>query len=87
MAAPRFLVVDGDNDTATGALLYRFDIHGNCVGDTWHKSLDEAKRQAADEYEGLLDSWEEIPSTIELEKFLSSQSQKIKEITRSKGSE
>jgi hypothetical protein len=34
-----------------GFYLLRLDSEGQCLADTWHQSLDEAKAQAAFEYE------------------------------------
>ncbi|MBI3818410.1 MAG: hypothetical protein HY286_06950 [Planctomycetes bacterium] len=40
--------------------LFRFDLDNDCVADTWHKTLDEAMRQAEVEY-GILESdWRDI---------------------------
>jgi hypothetical protein len=40
-----------------GVFLYRYDAKGACVGDTWHKSLNEAKSQAAHEYGVFVHGW------------------------------
>jgi hypothetical protein len=37
--------------------LFRYSAERKCVGDTWHKSVDEAKSQAAFEFNELLSSW------------------------------
>jgi len=47
-------------DEGSGVYLYRYDVDGNCVGDTWHLTIDEAKSQAGFEY-GIADGdWEAI---------------------------
>jgi hypothetical protein len=43
---------------ANAFLLLRFDSAGNCVGDTWHETVDLAKNQALYEF-GVVDAeWE-----------------------------
>ncbi len=39
--------------------LYRYDRDGNIVGDTWHLTIDEAKKQAHYEYGIENDQWTE----------------------------
>jgi hypothetical protein len=72
---PRFLIVEDDaNRPEAGALLFRFDGEADCVGDTWHSSMEKAKQDAADEYEGLVQSWTEVfpeMNTVELAKDIS----------------
>jgi hypothetical protein len=53
-----FLVIEQKPD---GVFLYRFDRAGECVGDTWHTSIAEAKDQASYEFEDRIHTWEEIP--------------------------
>ena len=60
--AALFLVIEGKPD---GVFLYRFSAGGDCVGDTWHMSVDDAKHQAAYEYEGPELNWRDIPQTVE----------------------
>jgi hypothetical protein len=38
-------------------LLFSFDATGQCVGDTWHQTEDEAKRQAHALYGVPVDAW------------------------------
>jgi hypothetical protein len=33
-----------------GVYLFYFNARGDCIADTWHPTLDEAKAQAADEF-------------------------------------
>jgi hypothetical protein len=61
MAAPAFLIIEENPD---GTFLYRYDVKGECVGDTWHMNIDDAKSQAAFEYEGALGPWQDIPSEL-----------------------
>jgi hypothetical protein len=53
-----FLIIEESPD---GMFLYRYDAKGQCVGDTWHMNMDDAKHQAAYEYEGALGTW---PQTL-----------------------
>ncbi len=41
----------------SGCFFYRFDCTGACVADTWHATIEEAKRQACDEFEIGADDW------------------------------
>jgi hypothetical protein len=54
----RLVIIDVASD---GTYLFRFDADGNAFGDTWHLSVDDAREQAAFEFEGLLGEWEPIP--------------------------
>jgi hypothetical protein len=56
------VVIEDDQD---GVFLYRYDAQANCVGDTWHQNLDEAKGQAQFEFENILSEWVEIPLSIQ----------------------
>jgi|ERR1043166_5039870 hypothetical protein len=58
MPRPAFLVIEENPD---GTFLYRYDVKGRCVGDTWHMNIDDAKHQAAYEYGGALGTWQNIP--------------------------
>ncbi|MCC7038637.1 MAG: hypothetical protein IT560_15220 [Alphaproteobacteria bacterium] len=68
MNPPHFLILEGDN-SSTGAMLYRFESNGECVGDTWHSNLNEAKKRASTEYEGLANNWQEIPDDCDMVEF------------------
>lgn len=54
------LLVEDDAD----AMLFRYTAHGEFGGDTLHATVEEAKDQAADEYDDALMEWEEVPSDI-----------------------
>jgi hypothetical protein len=70
MAAPRFLVIeDAPKKPDRGVFLYRFDAKGDCVGDTWHRDIEEAKAQAVHEYEVLVQEWQEIPPDADMAAF------------------
>jgi len=51
--------------TSEGVFLNRFDAQGECVGDTWHMNIDDAKDQALGEFKDLIQDWEDIPSDVE----------------------
>ena len=38
-------------------MLYRFNDQGDCVGDTWHESIDAAQTGAANEYGAYVHGW------------------------------
>jgi len=48
-----------------GVFLYRFDSKGECVGDTWHMNLEDAKHQASYEFEGVVLNWKEQPQAVD----------------------
>ena len=68
MPPPRLLLIEADADKPeTGALLYRFDGKGDCVGDTWHESVAVAKEDANAEYAGAASTWQELPAGVDVE--------------------
>ena len=70
MGPAEFLVIEAEPEKPdTGALLYRFDGDGECVGDTWHRGVAEAKESAAAEYAGLAHDWQEIPAGVDISIF------------------
>lgn len=66
MAPPKFLIIDGtgDDPNGKGVYLYRFEENGDCLNDTWHMNIDDAKAQAAYEYENFVHGWHEIPDEV-----------------------
>jgi len=62
MRYPAFLVMETDQD---GAYLYRYDVHGGCVGDTWHMSIEDAMHQVNYEFKGVVLDWQEVPEEVE----------------------
>jgi len=56
--APVLLVIEVKTD---GVFLFRFSAERSRVGDTWHKSVGEAKGQAAFEFNELLSTWKVVP--------------------------
>jgi hypothetical protein len=62
MARPSVLVIEEKKD---GVFLFRFASDGHCVGDTWHRTIDEAKEQAGYEFENLVSAWGAVPTGIE----------------------
>ena len=63
MMLPVFLLLD--EKPSEGVFLFRYDAQGNCVGDTWHQNVAEAKEQARFEYESVLSKWIEIPTEVQ----------------------
>lgn len=49
------------------------------VGDTWHKTIEEAKKRAIAEYEGLNRDWQEIPDGVDMNVFADALRPKLKE--------
>ena len=62
MSSALLLVIENKSD---GVFLYRFDAKGQCVGDTWHMSIEDAKDQATYEYEGFAMNWQDVPDEVE----------------------
>lgn len=58
----RFLVIEENPD---GIFLYRYGVHGECVGDTWHMNVDDAKHQALYEYGDSVEEWADVPAEVE----------------------
>lgn len=59
LPAAAFVVLDTSSE---GVFLYRYDSEGRFAGDTWHKSVEEAKHQAAYEYSVSDGDWRVMPS-------------------------
>jgi hypothetical protein len=51
-------------DADGGAMLFRYTAHGEFGGDTWHGTVEEAREQAAFEYDEALEPWIEVPTDI-----------------------
>jgi hypothetical protein len=52
-------------NTSEGWFLFRLAADGSDAGDTWHGSLDDARHQAATEFEVTNDSWREVPRSVD----------------------
>ncbi|HKG96121.1 MAG TPA: hypothetical protein VKA84_29680 [Gemmatimonadaceae bacterium] len=55
------VVVLVPDDDGPGAMLFRYTAHGEVAGDSWHPAVEEARRQAAEEYGEALQGWETVP--------------------------
>jgi hypothetical protein len=62
MGASAFIIIEEDPE---GVFLFRYDSKGKCVGDTWHQTIEDAKDQAAYEYEDALGAWQTVPPELE----------------------
>jgi len=62
MGSAAYLVIEATPD---GVFLYRYDGKGECVGDTWHMNVDDAKHQADYEYGRLAQDWQAVPAEAE----------------------
>lgn len=58
---PAVVVIEERSD---GVFLFRFTDRGEVVGDTWHVSEADARRQARAEYGDLLGPWKEVPANV-----------------------
>ena len=47
-------------EQSDGVYLYHYDAAGECIADTWHLSIDEAKAQAEFEFKIGKADWEEV---------------------------
>lgn len=62
LPSPRILII---REEKNGVLLYRFTVEGYFGGDTWHRTVDDAKHQALYEYGEAIGEWKIIPSEVE----------------------
>jgi hypothetical protein len=70
MPPPQILIIETEADTPEkGALLYRLNSKGECVGDTWHESIDAAKEYASEEYGKAALIWRDVPADIEIDEL------------------
>ena len=47
-----------------GIFLHRYAADRSCAGDTWRRTIDEAKEQVTFEYGEVLSAWKEAPFDI-----------------------
>ncbi len=59
---PRVLVIEERPDRS---FLYRYAPDGSSGGDTWHRSVEDAKSQARAEYGNALGEWKSIPDDVQ----------------------
>ena len=59
MRLPQIIVLEAQQTGET--MLFRYTADGTDCGDTWHQSIDDAKHQAAWEYEHALGMWAAAP--------------------------
>jgi len=62
MPSARLLVITTKPD---GVFLERFASDGEFAGDTWHRSVEEARQQADSEYGLRLGDWRAVPPDVE----------------------
>jgi hypothetical protein len=62
MGKCRFLVIEERPD---GVFLLRYSARHECVGDTWHMNVDDAKSQAAYEFGSFAQGWEDVPTEVD----------------------
>jgi len=61
LSSPRILIIEEKHD---GIFINRYMENGSWVGDTWHKTIEEAKHQAEFEFGVKTDAWEEVPIEV-----------------------
>jgi hypothetical protein len=49
----------------SGIFLVRFAADGQVVGDTWHRTIEDAQEQATFEFGSLLSNWMTVPPGVE----------------------
>jgi hypothetical protein len=59
MPLPQIIVLETQQSGA--AMLFRYTADGADCGDTWHQTIEDAKHQAAWEYEAALGMWAAAP--------------------------
>jgi hypothetical protein len=62
LETPVLIVIE---EKADGIFLLRFTPSGNVVGDTWHRTVEEAKEQASFEFRDFLSDWKSVPPDVE----------------------
>lgn len=53
------------DDADPGAMLFRYTVHGEFGGDTWHESVDDAREHAIYDYSDALGDWVDVPVEVE----------------------
>jgi len=48
-----------------GAMLFRYTVHGEFGGDTWHQTADDAREHAIYDYSDALGDWVDVPDAVE----------------------
>ena len=61
--APDVILLIGDADP--GAMLFRYTVHGEFGGDTWHPSVEAAREHAIYDYSDALGDWIDVPDDIQ----------------------
>ncbi len=61
MPRSALLIMDEDSDTG-GVFVIRYSAEGEFAGDTWHATIDEARREIDDEFGSV--SWQEAPRSL-----------------------
>ena len=52
------------SDEGDSAMVFRYTAYGEFGGDTFHSTVDDAKDEAAAEYQDALMEWETVPDEI-----------------------
>ena len=62
LPTPDVIVIE--EQSSSSVFLYRMTMTGELAGDTWHRSVEEAKGQARYEYGDAVGEWKSIPADV-----------------------
>ena len=65
MLPPPDVILLVADDADPGAMLFRYTVHGEFGGDTWHESVDDAREHAIYDYSDALGDWVDVPVDVE----------------------
>jgi hypothetical protein len=65
MLPPPDVILLVADEAEAGAMLFRYTVHGEFGGDTWHQSADDAREHAIYDYSDALGDWIDVPEDIE----------------------
>ncbi len=57
VSSPKWIEISEEED---GVYLYHFSSGNNCIADTWHESIEDAKKQAMFEFGVAEEQWSPI---------------------------
>ena len=59
---PHVLILQ--EESPGNVFLYRMTRNGDACGDTWHRSVEDAKHQASYEYLETIGEWQQVPHDV-----------------------
>ena len=57
-------IINRPYDTDGSAMLFRYTVHGEFAGDTWHPTVEGAREHAIYDYSDALDAWIDVPNDV-----------------------